>query len=573
MATTKGHRKYLNIVIMVCLLGIVLGLAPKIRERLAAQPESPGPAAAAEHPSRSLEGALPERTASGTGTVAGDRGGASGTGTVAGDRGGASGTGTVAGDRGGASVGGDEIALPDAGRMVQQAQLIREELVARERTIAAREALMRRQVLAEFWKRQAAAAAATLAFSLLIVLFLARRAADWTGFSKRLRNEESRLRNLQLSVIGALEEFESELAAARAWAEAEARARRPKLADRASSASAQVDSAAFFDRRSQAADQEDPFRAPATGSLDRPQHTASFFRESGDVERARTFEREDRRAPAQGQAGTQAAHPSWARSQDSSQAPVHDPSWARSQDSSQAPVQNRSWVPSHDPSWSSSRGQAPSHLHPQGELEPRVQRAAGETRSDTQARGPHGEAPRSGAEFWADERPVARAHRPAIPPAGAWDDPIPQTPRASIPAEARDTWARRFAAPDTERPLSAPGEREEREDRGERGPWSDPARRAGAVTPPTHLPQGERSKFSTREHVQRLAAEGCSETEIARRLGLSREEIHLALMLGRSFQDHEQSSIAPAPTAGARTAPSADWQPAQRSAHDIQERR
>ncbi len=449
MSQSNKRRKYLNVIILMCLLIIVVGFTPTLQQRLAAIPGQSSTRAGAPAPSAPVTGEEAARPGSGE-TILYPPSGAAG-----------------------------EIALPDAERIVQQAQLIRGELAARERAIAAQEDLLRRQVLAEFWKRQAAAAAATLGLALIIVLVLVRRAADWSGFTQRLREEESRLRNLQLSVIGALEEFESELAAARSWAAAEARSRRP------------------------AAD-----RSVAPDPLERPAEAVTFGAPPAPAVRA-----------------PQPARPA------------------------EAP----------EPAQPSRGG---FFFGDDEHVGAAVPMGSGELRRPSTP----------------SEDPLAAPSREAAPGLDFQPEPAP------IPAEPQ-SWARRFLAPEApgmaeqaESAFAGPFRRSEPAFAGPSrpavtdagaptGPWTEPARREIPTPSPRNAPRYGSGGPSTREQVERLASEGWGETEIARRLGLSREEIHLALMLGRSAR-LEIPAGAPyvtGPNAHAATMPAPGWQPQDRA--------
>jgi len=426
----------------MCLLVIVVGFAPTLQQRLAAIPGQNTGRAAAPDPGAAREGEGAAPAVSGETLLF-----------------------PLAGSTG-------EIPLPDAERIVEQAQLIRGELAARERAIAAQEDLLRRQVLAEFWKRQAAAAAATLGLSLIIVLLLVRRAAAWSGFAQRLRAEESRLRNLQLSVIGALEEFESELAAARSWAAAEARSRRP-AADR----SAGPDPA------------ELPMEPVVFGA-----------------------------GPAPIAPGSSSARPALARE-------------------TPGPISGGFFFGEDE------------HVGTAVPME------SGDERRTTGEPG----APRS---FPAP--PVAR---------GAEASPVVAFQGFQGPHEHVEppSWARRFLAPEASGDPSLAGPTAPAASVAS-GPWTEPVRREGPTPGPRNIRPYAEGGPSTREQVERLTAEGWSETEIARRLGLSREEIHLALMLGRSARAETlpSSPYGRGPGAGhALTTPPPGWQPRDRAPEGI----
>jgi hypothetical protein len=182
-------------VILGCLLAIAVGLAPTLKQRIDSWRGSP---AAVPGESRWGESGVAQQP--------------------------------VDPLAGGVFASAGERSTGQASRRLDQTGVIRDELADRERRIAAREEVLWRQVITQFWKRQAAASAATIGLTLIIVLIIAGRMAHWSGFAKRLQEEENRMRNLQLSVIGALEEFESEVTAARAWAATELRSERSAAA-------------------------------------------------------------------------------------------------------------------------------------------------------------------------------------------------------------------------------------------------------------------------------------------------------------------------------------------------------
>lgn len=406
MAKTSGRRKFLNIVILISSLGIVVTMGPTILDRatgLFGFTPAESPENSWANVGDDLDRIQAELEAENSGETS------------------------------------SALTADDVDRRMQQLQVHAGELIARERAISAREEVIRREVLAEFWKRQGAAAGFTVALATLIVLFLARRIADWTGFTKRLREEEARLRNLQLSVIGALEEFESELAAARAWAAAEARARRPGTAEQD-----------FF-----------------------PQHAGTEAMPAAEMEAERSFFDDRVRDGLM-----------------SMPTPVTRPVEAETPAEEELPT--------------------PPGLEELGRREMGAAEA---------------QAPRQASPFSADvpqrtARPI-QPERPADPFDEAWPPGSPGAREASG-GEAPPTWAERFVEPAGEPP------------RAEH--WADPVRRSEPISPPAHISETTRGGPGTREQVEYLAAEGLSENEIARRLGLSREEIHLVLTLRRRSQ-------------------------------------
>jgi hypothetical protein len=488
VSQSSSRRKYLNIVIVMCLLIIVVGFTPTIRQRLSALPGQKESRTMTTDldPSDGVQGSVP--------------------------------AGSREVDLLPPAGGYGEIPLPDAERIVQQAQLIRGELAARERAIAAQEDLLRRQVLAEFWKRQAAAAAATLGLSLIIVLVLVRRAADWSGFSQRLREEESRMRNLQLSVIGALEEFESELAAARSWAAAEARSRRP-VADRSS----------------------------ASEPADRPAESVALSASPASTSQA-VFSA--RPATARGSASASSVGFFFGEGEHVGAAVPMGSSDQRRLSGEPEPA-----TPFEAAPGSVGTGESPEAAPWDANAEPVAQRSEARVSA-----APSIECGSAFQEPW----------QPAQGAAARMESPQVQ--------EGPQSWARRFLAPEvaeTSSPSLPSGPSGSSGPGAAAGPWVEPVRREAPMPGPKNSPRFGNGGPSTREQVERLTSEGWSETEIARRLGLSREEIHLALMLGRSARADVpvDSPYGRGPNAGwSGTVPAPGWQPRDRVPEGIGER-
>ncbi len=376
MRLPYNRKRLLNIVILGSLLGVVVGLAPTLKQQIdewtGAGGEATDALRNAPQASRVTDGAAQALGGDGSWALPSGNG-------------------------------------PEADRRMEQAQILRSELAARERDLAVREELIRRRVAEEFWKRQASAAVAAIALSVLVVLLLARKIIERTGYPEQMRRDESRLRGMQLSVIGALEEFESEVAAARAWASEEAR-----------------------------------LRMRPSASAVRPQASA---------------------VPPQASA-----------------TPAQAATVAEVDASADAPAPETVWE-------AARRALHNANLHEP--ITPLPQSAGGR------------------------EEAVA--------------EPLPEPVW-----QARSTMAeqpRAFEAPPEEPVHAHPVP--------ERGPWGDAHRRPGPVPqpvqtaePPQPVPVGGVPRGqSLRAQVEYLAGEGLSETEIARRLGLSREEVQLAINL------------------------------------------
>ncbi len=122
----------------------------------------------------------------------------------------------------------------------------------------------------------------------------------------------------------------------------------------------------------------------------------------------------------------------------------------------------------------------------------------------------------------AGEFPVAN------PPVG---DVSPQPAGAAPLADEPEPWVRRFLESDVETepaPMVEPAVPAQRP-----GPWGGPTKREGPMPQPATPAVAASTGPGVREQVEYLAAEGFSEREIARRLNLSREEVQMALTLGR----------------------------------------
>jgi hypothetical protein len=103
----------------------------------------------------------------------------------------------------------------DDARAVQQVELARQELVEREQRVAAQTAALRADLQRGFWARQMLVGLCTVLLAAGTAAYLLHRGVGWSQLRARLRSEEARLHELQLSVIGALQELESTLATAR----------------------------------------------------------------------------------------------------------------------------------------------------------------------------------------------------------------------------------------------------------------------------------------------------------------------------------------------------------------------
>jgi len=182
--------------------GLLLAVAPLVKDRLPAQPvagERATPAPAGELGAAELGAA--ELGAAALGTA--DRG-------VAAPRGAAP---------GGSSTQWSAVAASDGSTMrrAEQLALARDELLAREFRLAEGAAALGGRGFS--WRRQAMVALGTVVLALTAVSLALKLGLGWSTWSRRLRAEESRLRTLQLSVLGALEELQATLATAQAEAE------------------------------------------------------------------------------------------------------------------------------------------------------------------------------------------------------------------------------------------------------------------------------------------------------------------------------------------------------------------
>lgn len=464
MAKSNRQRRFLNIVIVASVFGILVGLAPTMKQRIERALGRPG----ASRP----EGKW--------GEVSTDRGGREAQGSGRGAPG-------AYGAEAPISSGSERKSSPAPDRRVQQAQVLRYELAERERMVAAQEEILRRQVLEEFWKRQAVATLATVALAALVLLLMARRIADWSGLSKRIREEESRMRNLQLSVIGGLEEFESELAAARAWAAAEARARRP--------GSETARSAGDLPWRQE---QDPVYETPCAG--------APFFKEQPDEQ--------------------------------------------------QVGAESSAW-----------------------DLPAVIERSAHGKQAHAPEEVVHPAAPAEPLEGARHMEPmeVVRPMQPASPregevgEAGAFQGNMPAEVAAIQAPAIPESWARRFVV--SEPGPAAHPQVEPAQDPptpGGSGPWAEPIKRQSPTPVPAHQPTPSVGGPGPREQVEYLAAEGLGEGEIARRLGLSREEVHLALALGQDSRLRParppQRSMATQPE---KTAQAVGWVAREPNSHEV----
>ncbi|MCK4304949.1 MAG: hypothetical protein KAY24_11995 [Candidatus Eisenbacteria sp.] len=435
-------------------------------------------------------------------------------------------------------------------RHVEQAQVIREELARRERSVAVREEVLRRQVLEEFWQRQAAASAATIAVALLLVVLVARRMGDWTGFSKRLQNEESRMRNLQLSVIGALEEFESEVAAARAWAAAEARARRP-VGDGALQVGGQEARDPFEAQVSEAAGTnagERLFPKPVISQVAAvaEQRAVEAMTPGPEPPRGKAGAGGSFEAPAIEESRNQV----WAdmpRSEEPSPSVGKPLAWEATRKAAESirdGIASRKEQPDMEPAEHAGIS-SPARTYPSEDIlgPPRPLRR--EPEQSWHPPSDEGGSSRPGQQsVWQAACQRTQGHLQMV--TGSAPHEALEQPAGQVTSDAaRENWVRRFLEPETE--IAAPGHIDQASE--ESGPWEDwTARREGHTPPPPGAfqpPQAietqpafqasppSRARPGVREQVEYLASEGFPEREIARRLGLAREEVQLALSLGR----------------------------------------
>jgi hypothetical protein len=328
-------------------------------------------------------------------------------------------------------------------RRAEQTQFISEELAAREQAVAAGEAVLAKSLETDFWKRQTMAAAATIAFTMLLTVVVLGRAMEKDGIRKRLRAEETRLRNLQLSVIGSLEEFEANLADARAWAAAEAQDRNTEF------------SSHHIDKALQA----EPFAETANAPL----------------AMNNAFSGEDEMSPMPA---------------------LSSPAIA--------PVGNT------DESF---------YAPPAVEAPPL-------------------------------EQPLEQPFEQALEPiyqnelTEALQQPVFE-PQDEYRRDTQNDWPERFVAP----PQAV-----------DNGPWGESVRRSQPMPAPVNLPEEHGGQApGMRGQIEYLAAEGYTETDIARQLGVSRDEVRLALRLGAPKRTPQQIPVtAQSPDPGWQ---SREWEP------------
>ncbi|MFH1144572.1 MAG: hypothetical protein V1774_08530, partial [Candidatus Eisenbacteria bacterium] len=98
-------------------------------------------------------------------------------------------------------------------RRAEQLALLQEDLLAREQRWAGQAQALSAPAFS--WRRQATAALGTVILTLAAVAGALKLGLGWSAWQKRLRGEELRLRKLQLSVLGALEELQAAIAQAR----------------------------------------------------------------------------------------------------------------------------------------------------------------------------------------------------------------------------------------------------------------------------------------------------------------------------------------------------------------------
>lgn len=388
MAKQDRYRKLLSVVIAGSMLGALVGLLPTALDRV-----------------RETAGGAPERAVLG----AGGRSAAEAA--------------LVAPSR--AAVGTE----PEARRR-QQLEMLREDLARRAEAVSVREEALRRDLLETFWKRQAAATVATVCLALVVVGLVVWRLRGSGLLTTDLRAEETRLRSLQMAVIGALEEFETKLQQAQRAAPGMASAPESPAAEAAPAGAAAARAGAEAVPAGAEAARFGADVVPA--GADAAPEEGSFFAEEHEPP-----------------AGPPAAPP--------------------------APTS--SFFDEPDALWETARESLLRDLR--------------------------------GRETAGSEA-------------------------ASNPARERTgtSWARRFLEPAEEAdPFAAAPSRWQvaaREDRpgADEGPWGEPAHRPAPVASESGPgPSNPRSRI--RAQIEYLSSEGWTEGEIARRLGVSREEVRL----------------------------------------------
>ncbi len=407
MAKQERYRRLLGMVIAGSMLGALLGLLPAALDRL-----------------RETAGGTPEKTELTAGGNLAARGDlvAGGDLTARGDL--VADPTLIAPSR--AALGTD----PEARRR-QQLEFLRGDLARRAEAIGIQEEALRRDLLKTFWKRQAAVSVATVCLALVVVGAVLWRVRSGGFLKTDRRAEETRLRSLQMAVIGALEEFESKLQ----------HAQRTMPGGSASGAAPTT-----------------PASAAPAAEADQPAEAGPWSRatDPGALEEGSFFSAERDAAE-------------------------------------EDPAPTSSFFAERDALWETARQ---SLLR---ELRERDGAGAG------------------GA--------------PAAPGPNANAQPMGGTVSADTAGDRTGTsWARRFLEPDEAYEeagdpfTAAPGRRQPPvQDAGRvsvDGPWGEPARRRAEGTTPE-------SRSRIRGQIEYLSSEGWTEGEIARRLGVSREEVRL----------------------------------------------
>ncbi len=300
-------------------------------------------------------------------------------------------------------------------RRLQQLEVARTDLAERERRLAEAEASMKQRLTGRFLHMQVGASVLTFAVTLLLVSVLIRRSPEWSGLQRQLREEASRLRSLQLSVIGALEEFEATINAVG--------------------------------------------RSPSAASSKDAQPKESAYKAGAEV-------------PAGGERAEYEEGSRITRSVPGTE---------------EQPIK---------------RGRPPAE-RPAAPARPAMD-VAGPVRQETL-----GEMTSRGEGFF-DEASDVMDQRSAAPARNTVRD------GSFFPERHPSSWAERLT------------EKESAMEEQRRGPWSDSLRRKG-TPPPARRP----AVPDWRAQAEYLASEGVGESEIARRLGVSRQQVRLALSVGR----------------------------------------
>ncbi len=468
MLQSQCRRRFLWIVTAGTLVGIFIGIAPSIMERFAGtsgpigsliatlnpeQTNSGGPIGLAENPEQGEAGIIANET------------------------------------------GGMPLNLP-ADRLSQQENIVADNLAMRERDVAVREEALLQRMNTDFWKRQLPAAAGTIALTMVLVLLVISRSLSKDGIRLRLRDEEAKLRHLQMSVISSLEEFERNLADARAWAAAEAR-------DRNSGFNELHFNGDPATGEQPAQETEAPVipQQPSPGEM--APHTSGVADSFFETETAQARGEKEMVMQATADDSFFAAP---AFEEQPFERPLERP-WE--QQLEQQYDQQLSELPQQ---MASATGETASGNYPQP--------SAPVHQNDSAAWSAAHEASAAQSRQSQHPQPPQQYQSQQAPPVKS------AAPRESRQQPGRESWARRFTHPN--QPVGAMPMNDQNEDRG---PWGEPVSRAGQIPAPSNKPPSFGQPPGLREQVEYLAAEGFSEMEIAKHLSVSRDEVNLALRM------------------------------------------